>query len=181
MHSEDPVSDSVNISSETTPVRQVILKEGNTEIRDNQEGISYENLFGDYFVGAKEILIVDPFIRMPHQFRNLMELIKVILTKKEIGEEITIHVVTGVDEDYRYESDSHFTEIGESISPLGVYFSYEINNGIHDRSIEIDDKWKILLGRGLDMFQKPLGRYDIAEIYPEIRKCRECNITYIKK
>lgn len=178
---DESESDSVDFSAQPVPVKKVVLREGNTEIRDNQEGVSYDHLFGDYFVGAKEIVIVDPFIRMPHQFRNLMELLKVILTKKEIGEEITIHVVTGVDEDYKYESDAHFTEIGESITPLGVYFSYEIDNGIHDRSIQIDNKWKILLGRGLDMFQKPLGRYDIAEVYPEIRKCRECNITYIKK
>ena len=44
----------------------------------------------------------------------------------------------------------------------------------------MDNGWKIILGRGLDLWQKTSGRYDIAEYYQEKRLCKEFEITVIK-
>jgi ATP-dependent Lon protease len=44
-----------------------LLKEGQIIIRDNQTGISYEKLFGDYLKEATEVIITDPYIRLPYQ------------------------------------------------------------------------------------------------------------------
>ena len=44
----------------------------------------------------------------------------------------------------------------------------------------LDNGWKIVLGRGLDIFQKTNGWYDIAEYYQEKRLCKACEITICK-
>ena len=55
------------------------LKEKEIIIRDNQKGVSYKKLFGDYLKGTTEITLTDPYIRHPHQFRNLLEFCSVLI------------------------------------------------------------------------------------------------------
>lgn len=43
-------------------------------IRENQGGVTYKDLFGDYLRTAKETCITDPFIRQPYQIDNLVDL-----------------------------------------------------------------------------------------------------------
>ena len=71
------------------------------------------------------------------------------------------------------------TILADSLLPLGIDFKFELNT-IHDRSITLNNGWKIVLGRGLDIYQKTNGRYDIAELLPEKRLCRACEITYLQ-
>ena len=42
------------------------------------------------------------------------------------------------------------------------------------------DNWRIILGRGLDIWHKTSGRFDIAEYDQEKRICKEFEITVIK-
>jgi len=159
---------------------KVELKEGQKIIRDNQSGISYDMLFGDYLVGAKQIIITDPYIRLPYQLRNFMEFAKLVSTRKDELEEVTIHLITYNNEEYIENSKEAFKEIADSLESLGITFTYEFVETTHDRSIVLDNGWKIVLGRGLDIFQKTNGWYDIAEYYQEKRLCKGCEITYIK-
>lgn len=158
---------------------QVSLAGFHKVIRDNQSNISYDCLFGDFLNGASEYIIRDPYIRLPYQMRNLMELCVLIAKKKEGDDEIRIHLVTNNNEDYIEGAKEAFQEIGESLSDLGIDFSYEFNETQHDRSIEMDNGWKIILGRGLDIWQKTNGRYDLAEYYQEKRLCKEFEITVL--
>jgi len=41
--------------------------------------------------------------------------------------------------------------------------------------------WKIKLGRGLDIFEKPAFRFDISDVMQEQRQCRNCEITFIRQ
>ena len=68
----------------------------------------------------------------------------------------------------------------ESLEPLGIFFTYKFQENIHDRSILLNNGWKIVLGRGLDIFQKTGGWYDIAEYDQEQRRCKACEVTYMK-
>ena len=151
------------------------------QIRDNQTGISYDNLFGAYLIGATDIRITDPYIRMPYQIRNLMEFARLVAEKKDRDTEVKLHLVTFNDENYMEEARNAFSEISDSLEPQGIFFSYEFNPLIHDRSIELNNGWKILLGRGLDIFQKTNGRYDISEYYQENRFCKDCQVTILEK
>lgn len=156
------------------------LKPGQKIIRDNQTGISYRNLFGDYLVGATEITVKDPYIRLPYQLRNFMEFAKLIGEQKEPDAEVALHLVTANNEDYIQNAKQAFAEMMDSLDQLGIKFTYEFNDVQHDRSIEMNNGWKIILGRGLDIYQKTNGWYDIAEYYQEKRLCKECEVTYLK-
>jgi len=158
----------------------VELKEGQKIIRDNQSGISYDILFGDYLIGAKQINITDPYIRLPYQLRNFMEFAKLVSTRKNELEEVSIHLITYNNEEYIENSKNAFREMADSLESLGIIFTFEFVETIHDRSIVMDNGWKIVLGRGLDIFQKTNGWYDIAEYYQEKRMCKGCEVTYVK-
>ena len=67
-----------------------------------------------------------------------------------------------------------------SLESMGIIFSYEFDDFIHDRSITSDNGWKIILGRGLDIWQKTGGWYDISEYVQEQRICKACEITFVK-
>jgi hypothetical protein len=69
------------------------------------------------------------------------------------------------------------------ISAMGGYLLQfdKVSESQHDRSIEMNNGWKIILGRGLDIWQKTNGRYDMAEYYQEKRICKEFEITVIKQ
>lgn len=47
-------------------------------IRENQGGVTYKDLFGEYLRTAKEINVTDPFIRQPYQIDNLVDFIQMV-------------------------------------------------------------------------------------------------------
>lgn len=152
----------------------------NLNIRDNQTNISYKGLFGDYLEGATEYVIKDPYIRLPYQMRNFVELCRLITELKPEDEEIRIHLVTYNNEDFLDAAKQGFSELGDSLEELGITFTYEFNDVQHDRCIEMNNGWKIILGRGLDIWQKTSGRFDIAEFYQEKRLCKEFEVTVVR-
>jgi len=160
---------------------QKVLTSQHIEIMDNQRGVSYQNLFGDYFSGAKSIKIIDPFIRLPYQIRNLVELINVILNHKKSDEVIEVELITSNIEDFIDQSKEQFFELSDNLKQSGINFSFQFDDSVHDREILIDDNWKIILGRGLDMWQKTNGYFDIAEINQLFRKCRRFSVTILGK
>lgn len=168
------IADSSEHSSKLT------LSPGQFVIRDNQTGVSFDNLFGPYLRGATEVILCDPFIRHPHQFRNLLEFVRTVARIKETDGEIVFYLVTNNTPEYLEESRKSLLELGDSLLPLGIDFKFEFNATIHDRSISLNNGWKIILGRGLDIYQKTSGRYDIAEFMPERRLCRACEISYLQ-
>lgn len=152
----------------------------NLNIRDNQTNISYKGLFGDYLEGATEYVIKDPYIRLPYQMRNFVELCRLITELKPEDEEVRIHLVTYNNEDFMETAKQGFSELGDSLEELGITFTYEFNDIQHDRCIEMNNGWKIILGRGLDIWQKTSGRFDIAEFYQEKRLCKEFEVTVVR-
>lgn len=151
----------------------------NLTIRENQTGISYQSLFGDYIKGAKEIKIEDPYIRYPHQIKNLVEFISMIVRLNEDDEEIKIHLTTWNDEEHTPDSIDAFDQIAESVTESGIEFTYNFNE-FHDRKIKTDTGWEIILGRGLDIFEKREG-YTIENYIQSRRRCKDFSVTYLKK
>ena len=155
------------------------LSGGHKTVRDNQTNISYKMLFGNYLAGATNIIVKDPYIRLPYQLRNFMELANLIAETKMPEDEVKLHLITYNNEDYLANSKESFAEIADSLGPVGIDFSYEFCETQHDRSIELNNGWKIILGRGLDIWQKTNGRYDLAEYSQERRLCKEFEVTII--
>ena len=168
------------IGIESKAPKEKHLEGFHLSIRDNQTNISYKSLFGDYLVGATEYVIRDPYVRLPYQIRNFVELCRLIAELKQEDEEITIELVTYNDEEYLESSRQAFDELGDSLETLGITLKYTFSETLHDRCIEMNNGWKIILGRGLDIWQKTSGRFDIAEFYQEKRLCKEFDITVVK-
>ena len=138
-------------------------------------------MFGNYLAGATEIKITDPYVRLPYQLRNLMELLKLIAEKKTQDEEVKDHLTTTNNEDFVQDSKDAFEQMTMSLESVGILFTYEFDNFIHDRSIDLNNGWKIVLGRGLDIWQKTGGWFDINEYVQEKRLCKACEVTFVKK
>lgn len=158
----------------------VELKPFHKEIRDNQSGISYKNLFGNYLENTTKITVIDPYIRLPYQIKNFMELAKLIADKKEQTSEVKLHLITNAEDDYIETAIEAFEQIMFSLQSVGIIFTYEFQDNIHDRSISLDNGWKIIMGRGLDIWQKTGGWYDLNEYIQEKRLCKACEITALK-
>lgn len=150
-------------------------------LRDNQIGISYEMLFAAYLKGSTTITLTDPYIRLPYQMRNLLEFCSMLIKIKEVNEEINLKIITWNEPDSMIqESQISLDEMADSIFDSGISLTYEFNPNIHDRSIVANNGWKILLGRGLDIFQKVEGRLNIADLNQGKRQCKDCEITFIR-
>jgi ATP-dependent Lon protease len=155
------------------------LKPHQIILKDNQTGVSYKKLFGDYLKGAQNITIQDPYIRMPYQFKNLLELCMMLGNNKALEDEINLEIVSWNDEAYLNDSVAYFEELQESVTEIGINLTYKMENH-HDRFIAADNGWKITLGRGLDIFEKIEGRFNVADMDQTKRKCKSCEMTYLK-
>ena len=158
---------------------KVELKTGQFILKDNQTGISYRKLFADYLKGATHITIQDPYIRFYYQFKNLLEFCIMLSTLKDPEDEINLEIVSWNTEEYLEEAQSNFEEIQETVHEIGINLTYRFEQH-HDRYIAANNGWKIALGRGLDIFEKAEGRFNIGDIDQTKRKCKACEITYLK-
>ena len=159
------------------------LFEGHREFQENQRGVSYEALLMPYLRGASEITIVDPYIRLPHQGRNLVDLLALLAASKDPADEITVTLVTKeVRGEYEQQHLLMLKDIQDSAATAGIQFTVTWDETIHDRSIRTDHGWKLLLGRGLDIFQKGSGSpYDLGSRRQEFRQVFAFGITYINE
>jgi ATP-dependent Lon protease len=158
----------------------VDLKSHQFILKDNQTGISYKKLFGDYLKGATSLILQDPYIRMPYQFKNLLEFCIMLGNNKNPETEISLKVVTWNSEEFMIDAIEFLEELRDNILDLGINLTFKFENN-HDRFIDANNGWKISLGRGLDIFEKIEGRFNVAALDQTRRKCKSCEITYLKK
>lgn len=159
-------------------------QEGHLTFQENRRGISYDDLFGQYLLGASKITVTDPYIRIFYQIRNFMEFLETVIKHRASGDEITVHLITAQDELKPDQQLEYFSKMGEAATALGVNFSWEFDKSgtIHARHIVADTGWKISLDRGLDIFQQ----YDMNDTFAfanrlqQFRACKAFEVTYIK-
>ncbi|MGN0887841.1 MAG: BREX system Lon protease-like protein BrxL [Kiritimatiellia bacterium] len=158
-------------------------REGCMTVSENQTGIDYEKLFAKHLKGAKEILIVDPFIRKFHQARNMMDLLSVVLKNKAREDEVVVKLRTAKDEIDHAAQEKYLEQIAEAYAPEGLTFTWEYLDNLHDRWIDTDTGWHIIMGRGLDIFQQFDGRnaFSIQNVVPSRRQCKAFSVTYVKQ
>jgi len=151
---------------------------------ENQQGVTYDSLFGIYVKGAKEIVITDPYIRLFYQTRNLMEFIETVVKYKPIDSVVEVHLITAEDEYKGEQQNENLQKVQDSCESVGIDFTleYDKTGSLHARHIITDNGWKISLDRGLDIFQQ----YDMNDSLAfsnrlqEYRSCKAFEITYLK-
>jgi ATP-dependent Lon protease len=160
------------------------LEEKHLVFQENQKGVSFDKLFGPYMAGASKITITDPYLRMFHQQRNLMELLETVSKNSSPESEVAVHVFTVEDEFNGEKQGENFQKMAEACASIGIRFTWEYDKSgtKHDRDITTDKGWKIVLSRGLDVFQ----RYELNEAFSftnrlqQQRQCKEFNVTYVR-
>jgi ATP-dependent Lon protease len=160
------------------------LKEQHLVFQENQRGVTFDKLFGSYLAGAKRIVITDPYLRMFHQQRNLMELMETINRHGRPEDEVAVHVVTVADDFNGDRQTENFQKITQACAAVGIKFTwdYDTTGTKHDRDITTDHGWKIVLSRGLDVYQRfePNDAFSFANRMQQHRQCKEFNLTYVK-
>ena len=165
------------IQQETSP-----LQEEHLVVPENSKGWSYRRLFGDYLRGATGIIIRDPYIRAFHQIRNLVEFLRMVNEITPTGDEVTIHLITGSDQESMEKQVENLGQVQDSFADTSTPFSWEIDASpnFHARSITTNHGWKITLDRGLDLFQYfEFSPFSAAAAVQEARLVKGCEINYI--
>ena len=158
-------------------------KEGHVEFAESQRGATYNKLFGPYVAGATQITLKDPYIRKTYQVRNLAEFLETVYTYTNRSDEVHVHLITGCDEEYPDRQIDNLSQVQATFGTLGIALTYEFSESGHDRSIVTDTGWRVILGRGLDIYQRysdndwlnPLTRQQ------KLRRVKEFSVTYQRR
>jgi ATP-dependent Lon protease len=160
------------------------LKEQHLTFQENQRGISFDELLGPYLKGTRLIIVTDPYIRLFYQARNLMDLVETIVKLKPLEEEIVLRLFTTLDEFKGEQQIEYLENIKATCITVGINFSWKFDGSgtIHARHIITDTGWKILLDRGLDIFQ----HYDMQDAFSltnrlqQFRGCKAFEVTFLR-
>ncbi len=188
--SQDEVSEAVPIQA-TAPqaaVQTVLANtpdEGHVEFQENQKGVSFERLFSAHVNGAKKLAIIDPYIRVFHQTRAIMEFAELLISLKAEEDIIELSLSTVEDEERGEQQKQYLNQIVDALRPAGIEFTWEFvpPYSVHGRSITTDTGWKIVLDRGLDIYQ----RYEMNDAFSvenrlqEMRAVKGFYVTYVKE
>ena len=157
---------------------------GHRVFNENQKGVTFEDLFGPWINGAENIVITDPYIRLFHQVRNLMEFIEMVAKHKAPEDEVEVHLVTGSDKFNVEKQQENLESVEESAATAGIRFTWEFDcsGTLHARHIVTDAGWKISLDRGLDIFQKyeMNDAFNLANRLQQYRSVKSFEVTYLK-
>ncbi len=183
-----PATEALSSSLVATPkalvASEAALKEQHLVFQENQRGVSFDVLFGPYLAGAKRIIVTDPYMRLFHQLRNLMDRMETITKFKGPDEEVAVHAVTVEDEFNGDRQSENLQKIADACQSVGIQFTwaYDTSGTKHDRDITTDHGWKIALSRGLDVFQRfeLNDAFNFANRLQQHRQCKEFNVTYVR-
>jgi ATP-dependent Lon protease len=158
-------------------------KEQHLVVPENAKGWSYRRLFAAYLQGCSGIIIRDPYIRAFHQIRNLVEFLRMVNEITPIGDEVTVHLITGSDQETLEKQVENLGQVQDSFAGTSTPFTWEIDASpnFHARSITTDHGWKITLDRGLDLFQWfEFSPFNAAAVMQEARMLKGCELNYVK-
>lgn len=149
------------------------------EVRENQRGISYKSLFADYMRSAKKMTIVDPYIRATFQIDNLVDLIRTFVESAKETEGLQIELHTYENDEKLPALIDNLDQIQDDLTKYGIEFTYAFDAD-HDRSISLDNGWRMILSRGIDIFEK-FDRFSLSNQRQELRRCRAFSVTYLEE
>lgn len=155
-----------------------MLQEKSMTFRMGQTGVSYEKLFAPYMRDAKVITVEDPYIRASWQIKNFMEFALMLINTRPV-DDLKLNLVTNEEEEKIPDLIDKLDDIKDDLASYGIEFEYKLRD-FHDRCIKTDTGWTIMLGRGLDMFEK-YNTYSIASSRQDMRKCKEFMVTFMKE
>ena len=185
-----PKSDGVvNASGDSRPAspvfdRRALLKARAIPRRYKIEpsmGHSMPGILLPYLFDAAEIRIRDPYLRKPHQIRNVHEILLLLIQHADAARlpRVVIETCASDEDDYRAKQEATFEQLQQSWGQFGIVIDWSIVDDFHDRSIVTDTGWVIDLGRGLDVYEAytPLSQFDPRYAIPQLRRTKDTTIN----
>ena len=168
----------------TLPIKAEAPQPRHLVISENQLGFSFDEVFSPYLAHATEITITDPYLRAFYQIKNLMELLETVVKLKPEGERVKVRVITSQDTQNTIIQGQNLDQVKEACKTVDIDFDWRFDESqvIHDRHIVTNHGWKIVLGRGLDVFQ----RYDLNNLLSfnthiqKVRACKAFEVTIVR-
>lgn len=159
-------------------------REGHRVFSENQKGVTFADLFWPWIEGATKVTITDPYIRMFHQVRNVMEFIEMVAVRKAPEDEVAVHLITCIDDTYPDKQHSNLIAVEAAGAAAGIKFTWEFDgtNTIHARHVTSDTGWKISLDRGFDIFQKfeMNDAFSLTNRLQAFRQVKAFEVTYLR-
>ena len=184
------IGDQADVAATASPSQSATSKkspqtaEGHLVFTENRKGVSYEKLFGPYIEGAQRILVTDPYIRIFYQIRNMMEFVEMVIRITPPENQVSVHLVTGPDEGNISRQRDLLDSITTACTGTGVEFSraFDTSGTAHARDIVTDTGWKLVLDRGLDIFQPPIKTdgFSLGDRLQEHRMLKRFYVTYMR-
>ena len=182
----DGVVDARGDSRPASPVfdRRALLKARAIPRRYKIEpsmGHSMPGILLPYLFDAAEIQIRDPYLRKPHQIRNVHEILLLLIQHADAARlpHVVIETCASDEDDYRAKQEATFEQLQQSWGQFGIVIDWSIVDYFHDRSIVTDTGWVIDLGRGLDVYESFTwsSPFDPRITLPHLRRTKEITIN----
>lgn len=119
-------------------------------------------------------MIEDPYIRQHHQIINFLRFCE---TAVRVSKPKKIMLVTRFDD--QVEKDDAMAKlftIADSLRQFDVAFEVKENGNLHDREVRLSNGWKIKIGRGFDIYQRPDDWLQIGSNDLDLRPCLETSV-----
>ncbi|KAK9305368.1 hypothetical protein QLX08_003615 [Tetragonisca angustula] len=150
------------------------------KIETGSTGHGYSTIFGRFLdATVTYIHIEDPYIRAFHQCQNLVRLCELAVRKCHALSKISL--VTTVDPEDKKNQIARLEELKQSLSCHLISFEFNFSDTLHDRQIMFSNGWIIKIGRGLDYFKAPNGKFVLGACDLELRPCSETTIDIFHK
>ena len=176
-----PIPDPLPTKTPETKPAIAQATEGHIVVKENQRGVDFDDLFGPYVAGAKKIVLTDPYIRQFHQAKNLMDFLETVARQNNDGQRVEVELITAQEEFSPEKQEDFFSKIQSNCLPFGILFSWKYEEAIHARHIITDTGWKVLLDRGLDVFQRyDHDAFSLASRVQKHRSCKPFEVTYLR-
>lgn len=179
---ELPLDAAANTAGEPSE-RSSRPKPGHLVVTENSKGYGFRRLFAAHLRGARQVTVLDPYVRAFWQIRNFMELVQLVHDLTPEGEETRVLLTTKSDPDRAVEQDDNLRKIQDSCAGtrVSVEYSYDTSDTFHARSITTDTGWKISLDRGLDIYQRyEISPFNLVASAQDERLTKAFEVTYIQ-
>lgn len=85
-----------------------------------------------------------------------------------------VHVLTGQENGNRQQE--MLDELKRSLAKHSVTLQVDYSATLHDREIRLDNGWVIKIGRGLDYFRPPDGKFSLGYCDYDLRPCHATTV-----
>lgn len=151
-----------------------------SKIENGSTGHGYASVFGRFLDGTVTYInIEDPYIRAFHQCQNLVRLCELAVQKCCALSRISLLTTYELSEESN--QITRLAELKESLASRKISFDFSFSETLHDRQITLSNGWVVKIGRGLDYFKAPEGKFVLGSCDLELRPCLETTIDIFHK